>query len=310
MENRIRHEDELTPITKDSNNTWLKRDDLYEPYIDLPIRGNKVRQLKALIEHNMCHITDECDGKVYVGLFSTSSQGVVLSRVIKDYKDKVSLIIFHGMKRESVKKNKLCLNAIVQGAIIDTSAKAGYDSVIQAELSKRRTAGERFFDANLSHNVDTHPNEVLFTIADQVKNLPELDTLYVPVGSGYTMAGVILGISKFMRPVKRIVGVCVSDNCEATLRKICNIISRYYVKTFNLKIDCVDCNMGYHKEVKSTITDEYGTEQLDTIYEGKAYKRMLEVLNPEEVNGFWVSGNMNAIRNNVYGLKEALKGAK
>lgn len=310
----VRSFNELTPVTKDAEDSHLfyKRDDLYYPYGDLPIRGNKVRQLRSLILNNIDYIREECSGNIYIGLFSSSCQGVVLSRVAREIDPSLKVRVFHGgMTQNSVKKNKLCLNAIVQGATIDLSARAGYDNVIQAQLVRCKESGIRFFDANLSHNIYDYPESVLYTIANQAENLPQnIHRLFVPVGSGITMAGVLIGLMEYDKNVEEVVGLCVSDNYCEYEKKIREIVEMVYGRCIGFF--CRDCETGYHKKVVHNIIDSFGQSELDYIYEAKAYDTAMKYRHGKGSGSypdvFWISGNMSGIRDKVFGLREALLG--
>ena len=301
MEERVIYPGDLTPVQK-YNGIYFKRDDLYMPYDDLPISGSKVRQHQGIIDSNYWYIKDNCDNKVYSALFLSSCQSAVIARVCREYG--VNVTIFHGgTTKESIMKNKIALNAIVNKANIDIHLKSGYASVLKGEIKRRKDAGEKFFNVNLEEYADEDPC-VLWDIGLQCENLPELDVLYVPIGSGVMCAGVLMGLYRFGISVKRVVGINISghenNKILNTFYKRCHINSSSNVPfTFEQTV----VNIPYHKRVKVNVQNEFS---LDSIYEAKAYLKMLEIYNPEEKNGFWVSGNMDLIRDKVYNLKEAL----
>lgn len=289
---------DLTPI-EEYNGIVFKRDDAYQPFSDLPISGSKVRQHKSLIEHNLKHIQEECDNRVYAALFLSSCQPAVIARVVKDYGIKAT--IFHGGTTvDSIKKNKISMNAIVNGAEINISLRSGYASVLRGEMIKRRNAGEKFFNMSLEDNATICPEAILWSTANQTKNLPPLDVLYVTIGSGLMSLGVLMGIHTFKIPVRKVVGVNISGG-ENTL--IPNLFREIIGEDMGFEFVQDEISTPYHKRVNLKVNTSFS---LDSIYEAKTYKYMLEHYDKTLKNGFWVSGNADPIRDKVYNLKGVL----
>lgn len=302
MEKYVTNTQDLTPIEY-HNNICFKRDDLYQPYEDLPINGSKVRQHQWIKDANASHIVTECDNKVYSALFLSSCQSAVIARVYRDLNTDVT--IFHGgTNLESIKKNKIALNAVVNKAKIDVHLKSGYASVLKGEINKRKESGEKFFNVSLEEYAEQDA-AMLWTTAHQVQNLPKLDTLYVPSGSGLTLIGVLMGLLAYNIPVNKVVGLNISGRENSKiLTTVCKYTDRDINDVLPFEFIQVPITIPYHKRVKYTVDLGFS---LDSIYEAKAYLKMLEIYNPEENNGFWVSGNMDPIRDKVYNLKKTLQ---
>ena len=301
--------DELTPVHKDIHNgIYLKREDLFRPYEDIDIRGDKIRQHYALISNNKDNIINECDGNVFVPLFTSSCQSAVIARVIEDIDSGIHLTVFHGRcTKESIMKNKVALNAILHKASINLEARAGYFSVINATMNKKKDKGIKFFNASLEENVLEYPNEVLYTIAYQTQNLPDLDVLYVPLGSGLTVTGVLLGIDKYKLNIKKVIGTSVSNISEVKKKYINDIFEKVSNKEIETDFECIDCGFDYHKKVSQSLHINHEIVKFDSIYEAKSCVAMLKHMDTSKKNGFWVSGNMDGIRNNVFGIKDIVK---
>lgn len=115
--------------------------------------------------------------------------------------------------------------------------------------------------------------EALEEVAAQCANLPpEAERVVVVVGSGMTLAGILLGLSRLGRQTP-VLGVCVGGDPEARLTR--------WSPGWRDRAELVRSDLAYEDEAPST--DLHGVE-LDPVYEAKAAPH----LRPGDL--FWIVG--------------------
>lgn len=115
--------------------------------------------------------------------------------------------------------------------------------------------------------------EALEEIAAQVANLPaEAERIVVVVGSGMTLAGILLGLERLGRSTP-VLGVCVGGQAEARLTR--------WSPGWRARATLVRSELAYEEE--APISTWHGV-QLDPVYEAKA----IPYLRPGDA--FWVVG--------------------
>ena len=283
--------DELTPVEKITDNFYVKREDLFMPFDDVPLSGSKVRQCIALVQNNYDYIKNECDGNIYTATSVTSPQGIIVSRVAKEFGFKCKLFIY-GTK---IKENNLLMNSLNLGAEINNECKIGYESALTSLIHKQT---EKHFHIKFGINLEEDKSSILDTIANQVQNVPkDLDYLIIPCGSCITMCGIIMGLQKYNVNVKHVIGIQIAGYDRT--KTINNILNNYPLfNNFDYELR-LSKDFPYSKKVNYKINDI----QLDPIYEGKAYYFMQNSMGEElkdKKTLFWIVGNSNMVRNKVY----------
>ena len=278
--------DKLTPI-HDSNGYLFKRDDLFEPFEDLPLNGGKVRQCLKLIHGNYDYIVKHCNSKIATASSVFSPQSIIVTRVAHEFGFK-SLIAVGGQKNilDSIKKHSmLSLCNIYQAKIINVSS-FGYNNAIYSELNKTIRTNKHFI-VNFGMKSKLNKKFVLRPIEDQVSNLPdEINNLIVPVGSAISFSAILRGIKRYEKKVNKIIGI-----------QIANIDRSSVVKGLVQGIKYVlirDPTYKYHTHVDLSLD----RMSLDPIYEAKAfaYAEKMKYIKQDNNDLFWIVGNTIQIR--------------
>jgi 1-aminocyclopropane-1-carboxylate deaminase/D-cysteine desulfhydrase-like pyridoxal-dependent ACC family enzyme len=269
----------LTPVEK-KDGILFKRDDLYAPFSDTPVNGGKVRQLMVLVDRLARHKSDT----LITGTSVISPQGYIVARVARHF-GMAAVICFGATRLEKILEKKMYAAAHKWDFVrYDCECKLGYDSVLQARIKKIIEAHPAY-NVKFGMNLESCPEAIIDSVANQCKNLPaKLDALVILVGSGITMGGILIGLKKFNKSVRRIIGVQISgyDRMD-TIDKICPF-ARYEFTIFD--------RFPYSKQVKTT-----NSFSLDPIYEAKAFVWLQENRTSlgEDVL-FWIVGNTTLLR--------------
>ena len=284
---------DLTPI-EFHNGIFFKRDDLYQPFKDIPLSGGKVRQAISLIANNEKYIKKECNGNIYSSTGVDSPQGVIVTKVAKDFGFN-STVFIGGAKIDTIKKNYLLMNILTSGGRIDYHIKIGYENVLNSYIRKLKDGGRKFFHVKFGINLEKDPESILNSVANQVQNIPkDLDYLVVPCGSCIMLCGILKGLNKYQIYPKNVVGIQISG-IDRT-KTIESILGKNY---FPYKF-IVSKDYNYHKKIKVEIGKGF---TLDPIYEAKAYMYMINHMKEEIENKkvlFWVVGNSGPVREKVF----------
>ena len=289
---------ELTPVEL-HNGIYYKRDDLFQPYDDIPINGGKVRQCIALVENNLEHIKRDCNNTIATASSIESPQGIIIARVAKEYELKSILAVGGGTDADKlVAKHKLVKACKDVGCEIRAVNKLGYNSVLYSKLQEMQKT-EKFFIALFGINVDSNFDSILGTTIKQVDNLPldKLHTIVVPVGSALMYSAILIGLQEkgwLKEKGNRCIGIQIAntgrkDTIDSVLAK------RFFMQ--RIKYDFVlDPTYKYHTYVKQNIN---GTNiALDPIYEAKAHEYAIKngMLKDDGTCLYWVVGNSGLVR--------------
>lgn len=274
----------LTPI-QEYNGIYFKRDDLYMPFKDIPLSGGKVRQAINLVQNNEKFIREKCNSTIATATSVHSPQGIILTRVANEFGFK-TLLVLGATKQSCLDKNILMKNCLTLGAEFDTVCGVGYDTALMSRIRLLNRVRD-FFVVKFGIN----SNEVIDIISEQVKNLPnDLHNLVIPVGSAITLSGILKGLLKYKKNIKRIIA-CQIAGYDRT--DIVNQILGSNAIEYEFHIDKT---FAYSKQVIVKFND---TEFLDKIYEAKAYKWMMnnvDIVNEKTL--FWIVGNSSFVREN------------
>jgi len=277
---------QLTPI-EEYNGVLYKRDDLFRPFEDEMLNGGKVRQAINLIHQNLELIRTDYNGKVATSCQKDSPQGLIISRVAKEY-NLGCFIAYGNLTSKTLAENKIIQSIRNNNGIVKSIVKQGFDNVILKHLQLRQEegAGNNFYIIKFGIDVEHNPI-VIDCIADQVQNLPdELDNLIIPTGSGITAGSILRGIQKYKKKVECVYVVHISgENRNKKIREIAGLIPYIYIK---------GTGYPYGKKLKKEVA---GGFVLDEIYEAKAYDWMLQNLDLRQGKTlFWCVGNANYYR--------------
>ena len=282
---------DLTPI-EFHNGILFKRDDLYQPFKDIPLSGGKVRQAISLIANNEKYIKEDCCGNIFQSQLMSSPQGVIMSRVVKDFG--FNFTLFYGNTNPKVfSKNNLVLSAMVNGARVNYESKLAYNSVIESTIKKYKDRGLKFFRSDYSLNTEFDEESIFYSNGNQVQNIPkDLDYLIIPCGLCISAVGVIKGLLKYNILPKKVLLIQISGYDRKS--KVIDYLGKD-ADSFDWKF-YVSKDFPYSKEYKFT----YGSIRLDSHYESKAFyfmeKYLKEKLNNKKIL-FWIVGDSTDIRN-------------
>ena len=285
---------ELTPIEKINDNFYVKRDDLFIPYSDLPINGGKVRQCILLIENNLNYIKNECNNWVYTSGGILSPQSVILARVCKEYG--INFKFFRGCT-STPKSNNLLDICEHLGGVIDSTTKQGFENILNHTIEQHKLNGEKFFHVKFGINVETDRKSIIDSVAEQVKNVPsDIDTIIVPCGSCIMISGIICGVKKYHKNCKvigiQIAGYDRSKDIDNILN--CGKVDLLNENDFNYELR-LSKDYSYSRPIKKNI----GNIELDKYYESKAFDYYDKYMKSEFENKkvlFWIVGNSTPIR--------------
>jgi len=286
MDDLVQKSHILTPI-EEYNHILFKRDDLFMPFPNEQINGGKVRQAINLIHDNLDLIRTEYNSTVATSCGIHSPQGMIVSRVAKEY----NLGCFVGYGRvlqENLVKNKFVQEIVRNNGTVRTIATQGFDKVVTFHLRalKDEGKGKNFYIIKFGIDIDRNP-VVIDCIANQVENLPDdLYNLVIPCGSGITSGAILRGIKKFRKNIEMIYVVHISGQDRRNeIRKIEGGVPYIYVRGTGYK---------YGEEVKITVDVQLN---LDSIYEAKAYDWMMKSIDYRNRKTlFWCVGNANFYR--------------
>lgn len=279
----------LTPI-EEYNNILFKRDDKYIPFSDIPINGGKVRQALSLILENLENIKTKFNGTVATATSVHSPQGIIISRIAKEFGLKSIIGIGNHSNLETVCKNHSTIRKSREmGSEIKILSKFGFNSVLYRKLKDLQKINN-FYIIMFGMGAHASRTAIIDSIANQVQNLPkDLDNLVIPVGSGIIMAGILTGLIKYKIYPKRIIGIQIANTDR---RKTINDLLPFM---FHVNYDFILYNeLPYSKFLVMKMNDN---EYLDPIYEAKAFSWMLKNIDyKKEKTLFWIVGNSKGVR--------------
>lgn len=290
--------DELTPVQNIAG-MYFKRDDLYMPFDDIPLSGGKIRQCFNLIGENEDYIRNQCNSNVYIGIQMSSPQGIIVSRVCKEFGFNTTVFLGNTTYESCIKKT-LIKNIINQGGKLDTSSKQAFNANLEATLRKRAESGEKFFNAGFGFVIKSseYKKYLIDSIANQVQNIPNnLDYLIISCGSCINIAGILTGIKRFDKNIKHIIGIQISGyDRTKTIDSILENDNKEYEYELRISKD-----YPYSKKLNRALSD-YIT--FDRVYEAKAFDYMMKYMRDEIRNKsvcFWIVGDSSKVRDVVYG---------
>lgn len=274
---------ELTPV-EFIDNIWIKRDDLFKPFNDIPLSGGKVRQAICLLNENYDDIKTKNMSHVVTTSGIHSPQGIILARCCKEFGFKFTMCV-NGLssKEETLKKHNIIRHILNLKGNVDFSANCNWDNAL-VSFAKKKYPDSFLIKFGINAK---ETSSIIDCNANQTKNLPsEIENLIIPVGSGITMAGILRGLKQNNIKTKRIVGVQISGHDYRKQIDMLVGIENYKPYEFIITGDVKN----YSKERELKLSNNV---ILDPLYEAKAYDYIInnrqELLTKDSV--FWIVGN-------------------
>ena len=290
---RIKDAEELTPI-EEYDGILYKRDDLFQPFDDIPLSGGKVRQAICLIKNQLDNIRCMYNNTVITGSSVQSPQAIIVARVAKEYGVN-SILVFGNTNIESLSKHNLILNAMKYATRIDTKAGMAYENVLTARVRDiMEEDGKYYFHIKFGINLEYDRDAIIDSVARQCKNIPDdIDTIVIPAASAIMMGGIIKGLRQYNKKPSRIIGVQISGYSRE--ETVLNIL-RYDI-SYDYDF-VIDRTYPYSKHINVTVAPGFS---LDPVYEAKAWEWMkTNIDTKKEKTLFWVVGNSIPVRENTY----------
>ena len=283
----------ITPIEL-YDNIYYKRDDYFKPFGDYHVNGGKVRQALIMFEKYIDDIKSKHNNGVITAGSVHSPQSANIAKVAEFHKVKCITCV-GGTKPENLDKHHMMRLTKHYGCEIKIVAGHGMSNVIHArmrELAKKNG----YMVIEQGELLEKNPSEMFYATADQVENIPdELDNLVVSTGVGIQLMGILLGLKKFNKKVKRIHSICVGPTREKHMKRYENELLKTHdgmvwdkPESLNLnEFTMLSHKSPYGKGHDYMVNDSY----IDDIYEGKAYQWMLENVDTKnEKTLFWCVG--------------------
>ncbi len=280
---------DVTPIDF-CNKVFYKRDDLYTPFGDDHVNGGKVRQAVQLFDEIHDDIRDNHNGGVVTASSVHSPQSAIIAKVAQEHGFKC-IIAVGGTKPDTLYNHHIMRLSKFYGADIEIVAGHGMTSAIDAGAKKKIIALNGYKLIKFAISLESNPEAIFDGVTDQVANIPdELDNLIIPVGSGIQFAGIIRGLKKYNKKVKRIVGVAFCDRTKSINAHLDRFKYENFPEEEVIDFDDYEIVLTKYPYSKS-IWESFDGVVLDDIYEGKAHKWMRENIDTEkEKTLFWIVG--------------------
>ena len=283
----------ITPVEL-YDNIYYKRDDYFKPFGDYHVNGGKVRQALIMFEKYIDDIKSKHNNGVITAGSVHSPQSANIAKVAEFHKVKCITCV-GGTKPENLDKHHMMRLTKHYGCEIKIVAGHGMSNVIHARM--RELAKENgYMVIEQGELLEKNPSEMFYATADQVENIPdELDNLVVSTGVGIQLMGILLGLKKFNKKVKRIHSICVGPTREKHMKRYENELLKTQDGMVWDKPESLNLNeftMLSHKSPYGKGHDYMvNGSYIDDIYEGKAYQWMLDNVDTKnEKTLFWCVG--------------------
>lgn len=277
---------DLTPV-EIHNNIYYKRDDYYAPYGKENVNGGKTRQAICLFRELKDEIKNKYNGGVVTGSSVHSPQAPIIAAVAQDFGFKC-VIGVGSTTPKIIDTHHMMRLSRHYGADIEIVSVLGHSPAVSGGIKRKVIDKKGYMLIKFGNSVATNPESIFDSVANQVENIPDkLDNLVIAVGSGIQFAGIIKGIEKFKKKIKRIIGVTFLDRRKK--------IDEYLNQFSNLELGVK--NYQDYEMYKTPypyskpIWEDVGNGFIDDIYEGKAHKWMRENIDTtKEKTLFWIIG--------------------
>ena len=283
----------ITPIEL-IDNIYYKRDDYFKPFGDYHVNGGKVRQALIMFEKYIDDIKSKHNNGVITAGSVHSPQSANIAKVAEFHQVKCITCV-GGTKPENLDNHHMMKLTKHYGCEIKIVAGHGMSNVIHARM-RELAKDNGYMVIEQGELLEKNPSEMFYATADQVENIPdELDNLVVASGVGIQLMGILLGLKKFNKKVKRIHSICVGPTREKHMKRYENELLKesgdlVWERPASLNLNeftMLSHKSPYGKGHDYMVNDSY----IDDIYEGKAYQWMLEnVDTANEKTLFWCVG--------------------
>ena len=283
----------ITPVEL-IENIYYKRDDYFKPFGDYHVNGGKVRQALIMFEKYIDDIQSKHNNGVITAGSVHSPQSANIAKVAKFHEVKCITCV-GGTKPENLDNHHMMRLTKHYGCEIKIVAGHGMSNVIHARM-RELAKDNGYMVIEQGELLEKNPSEMFYATADQVENIPdELDNLVVSTGVGIQLMGILLGLKKFNKKVKRIHSICVGPTREKHMKRYENEQLKSQDGMVWDKPESLNLNeftMLAHKSPYGKGHDYMvNNSYIDDIYEGKAYQWMLEnVDTANEKTLFWCVG--------------------
>jgi 1-aminocyclopropane-1-carboxylate deaminase/D-cysteine desulfhydrase-like pyridoxal-dependent ACC family enzyme len=275
---------EITPVQFYDGLYW-KRDDYFKPFGEYHVNGGKVRQAIKIFEHKLDEIKNKYSNGVVTAASVHSPQSANIAKVANHLGIRCISAV-GGTKPENLDKLAMMRLTKYYGSEIRIVAGHGMTAVIHSRMNDI-AKDLNYMPIEMGELMEDNPKIIFETTAEQVQNIPdELDNLIVPSGVAIQLAGILIGLKRYNKKVKRIVSVCVGPTREKK-------IEGYFNKVYNMNInEFTPFEMYAHSAAYSKGFDvQVNGEYIDDIYEGKAHDWMKKNIDyKNEKTLFWVVG--------------------
>lgn len=284
----IKNYTQLTPIQK-IGNYFFKRDDLFKPFDDISVNGNKLRQCIYLvnkIKNKYNHIITGCN--------LISPQSLIVSSVCKNFNIR-STIVFGGTSISLLEKRKN-LQYVIKNSNIEI-INSGFNSVLNYYIKNKIdnnlfTASDRYFHIQYGINLKDNIDCLIESTANQIENIPDyLDNLVLCCGSGISSVGILYGIYKYNKKIKNIYLIGNAPNRKKFIDYQLHSINNLYKTNYNAIYTYIDLfntdNFRYNKRLYI----DYYDIKFHPNYEAKAFNWLLHNINKSEITLFYIIGS-------------------
>ena len=213
MENKIvKDPRELTPV-QDIDGLWVKREDLFIPFEVGGVNGGKLRQCWIMLEK----IKDKYSGTITCCSIH-SPQGPISAAVSKHFG--LTSDVYFGRCNEETLENAPMVKLIKHYGGVPSIHPNHIRQINLYYLAKQNAPKENKFIIAYGFNLSEYPDAILDAVSNQVENIPdELDNLVVTCGSGITSTGILIGLKRFNKKVKKIYFVATAPSREKSIKK-------------------------------------------------------------------------------------------
>lgn len=229
----IRECKEVTPIEKLRNNIFVKRDDLYSPYEDIGIYGEKIRTYREIVEKNLRFIKEECGGNIALSTAVSSVESLIAARVSKEYG--VKALVFVGSNRNAVCQNRILKRAFDFGAEI-VICEANFPNVIKSRMREVQDKRGSFIIEN------TYKPEwvgcQIKNIRDDIRNVLVKDDAGLMVGILKECNTRLKGIERFVYVGRErdLVKACIGEDVRTDKIDVRSVVSLDVIRNLRGKI--------------------------------------------------------------------------
>jgi len=276
-----------TPVQQLSNGDYVKRDDLFCPFTHPQINGGKARQALAILNAH----SDEASKGVYVTAYLQSHTPPIVSLACKELGFPCH-VFYGGSSPENLRKLRDPMLSYAFGAQIEIVSKAGYQTALEAE-AKRRVSDSGGYIMPFNFTPFNDISTLMPCSASQCQNLPDVDTIYVTVGSGNTLCSILYGIQLHNVNVSKVIAIGCGPNRMKYIQKVSDACLEQLGTPLPLHLldyrdVCAELPGYKYSDLKPASFDGIS---FSPRYEGKSFTYYLSHRDPSKRNLFWITGS-------------------